>query len=86
MSKSKNQKFKVEVGVLMTDAQDGSYSMEMFPSYEEAKAAKQEKADDSGHEFDDDFETGHLSKETLEFELIDGKLVLSEMLFLNTDG
>ncbi len=68
---------KLEIGTLMKDNQDGGYTMYLYPSYTLAKAAKQQNADDSGHDFDDDYETGYLEKDTLELLVDDdGKITL----------
>lgn len=73
-----SRKVEIEVGTLMIDGQDGGYTMYLYPSYEAAKAAKQKNADENDYDFDDDYETGYLEKDTLTLLIDDdGKIALA---------
>lgn len=74
-------KVKLKVTQVMTDGQDGSYSLSFFKDEETAKRiiAEQSGYDDVNEvEWDDEYQNGYFSEEELEFELIDGKLQLLE--------
>lgn len=85
--KSKHDVLNIEVGVVMTDAQDGSWTVEIFPSYAKAEAARLKDVEDGGGDPENisDLEYGYLSKEMFKFKLVNGKLVLTKPVFLSTD-
>ncbi len=77
----------MKIAAVLVDGQDGGYSVEIFPSLEQAKehiiarfvesdnpAPKTQKQKDQILE--DEYENGYLSDET-EVEIVDGKLTKS---------
>lgn len=76
-------KYKVKLGIWGSDAGDGSYTTRYFPSKKDAEEAREEYAKEADLDLDDTYETGCTDEETFEFELIDGKLVLTNWPCVN---